>query len=668
MRLYSFMLNKLLDNLKLNIFGWTLAINTVVYFSLTRIFQDWYYHLTGYDLRPEGLFESFGPLFFHAEPLEIYLYLASYFVITAVTMCMYFLLRNLKLPKINVRRKHIIILGIFLATVTGVLLLAKLPYYTLVDYVEEKGIKQALWLLFTKRIFVTYSILGLETLFLVWFLLYEKRHWTARWFASTYEVIIRRLEPLLFVLLIILLFHPNFPFDVHHYNYFLGSVNDVYQGKPLLYESSHLYGLLDIYFLLPVFKIIPLTYAAFSLIVTIFFIVFYLGLYVFIKQWLSSRVLALVGSGVAVAMGYFFQVSPTRSALYFPNMSPFRLGMYVITLFFILYFYKTKNSRFAHYAMFSSGVALYWNFDTGVFLSFSVLSTLAFHYLTTGRQWLKLLKACLYYFTYVAGIFAGISVVNFLYYNAWPNWALFFRETDEFVLGAGMYPLPAIGLYQILVLMYLTVMLVGIYSWWTKKNFDLVVFFLGVYGALSAVYYVGESTWQLLYVITTPFILLTLYFTRHYLDIKVFRLCFAGLIGIATLLFAFKVPVEFVNRDYSRIGSGLTDVSRGDQGLHDDAQYIKEHFPQMRIPLLHLDDTKLLMFSKKANYFDFYYMFTIYFQTDMQRYVNQVNEDRLPLLFIGNKRNDQINFFMSRLEDNYVVIKSLQTLAIYSRK
>jgi len=300
---------------------------------------------------------------------------------------------------------------------------------------------------------------------------------------ASVENIFRKFWPLGLIILAALLFNPSFPVDVHHFNFYLGSVNDVYQGKAILYESSNLYGLFNVYFLVILFQLIPMTYPMIALISTVFYLLFFIAIFVFLRMWLKSYTLATIATASLVAVLYLFPSGPDSSALFLPALSPLRWGAYVIVLFFILGFSRTARPFYQQAALMTSGLAIFWNFDTGVYLSVATLGALAYLNFASNRSLTAVFKLLGNYLLYLLTVFAAVNVINRLIYQAWPDWSFFLRDAKFFTAGAAMTPLPAVGLFEIIVFAYLVTLVLAMYRLIQGQKFDLILVFLGIYGA-----------------------------------------------------------------------------------------------------------------------------------------------------------------------------------------
>lgn len=633
----------------------SLAGAVAIYFAAGRLFQDWLY-LRQELGRPQNLFASFGTYFARPEPWEIPIYFAGFLIIPVLAFGLYFLYENY--------RKSLVLA--ILAGIIGAWIYAggrfEIPdFFLYFNYLQNQGLMKVLWLIFTKRIFVTKLILLLGALVFV-LALWKKP--AMSWLNNNRNAAIaKRFEPLFLLLIGFLLFHPNFPIDTHHYNYFIGSVNDHLLGKPLLYETTHLYGLADAYFLALVFKfILPFTYQALALVIFFFFIGFFVGIYYFTKKWLQSSLQAMLATTALLTILFFFQTSPTRSAYLFPAMTPFRFWLLLPVLYLLEGYAKNPKTIYRELAVLVSILAIFWNLESGAAIAAATFATFAFF---ENFQLKQLVKLTGRFLGYLLAVWGTISLINLGVYHSFPNWLLLFKELRPFGEGIGMSPLPLLGVFEIFVLLYLGV---GLWLWQNFREAEqgsAVVLFLAVYGIFSSVYYIGQSTWQNLFLISLPPILIGFYLFRKFPHTSLGRAGFYAFLTIVFVFFAVKVPVELQNRSYADF-RGLREISSEDAMLYADAETLRTRFPDNpRLYLIHLADTKLLRYAQKTNALDFYYFFTLYYKEDIEKEISKIKENQPPYVLIGKQKNDQVEYFLSLLPPTYKKTEELQTLEIW---
>lgn len=633
-----------------------LALSIVGYYSVARIVQDIIYR---------GKFTQFLADAFightpRPEPLEIPLYFLGFLVIPVLALGFYWLQTKGALKYLA---GFFVVVALWKAR--HYLYNFQLPDFAFyVNYLNSKGLGQGLWLVFTKRIFVLR--LAMVAAVVVYFLVryFWKPVWTEALFKTNNAKILQKLEPATLILLGLLLFHPNLPYDEGHYNFMIGPVHDMLTGKPLLYETSNQYGVLNMYFLYAIFKWFGrISYEGFSLVLFVFYYAYYLALYYFIKSWLKSNLFAYLGLGLIVAVTYFLQVSPTLTAFNFPAMSPFRQGMYVPLLFLLLYYFRTKNSKVREAAIVTSAAAVFWNYDTGIALAIATFLTLGLG--EKLRGWVTLARK---YVVYGLAVFGLINLGNYLRFGTIPDWLGSFGQTLIYSKGLAQIPLPIFGFFEVFVLVYLGILLHFFYQKQQGQKVDPILFFLAVYGIFSFTYYIGVSAWNVFYQVSVPLILISLYFSYHYLQERRVFAIFASLMFFAALVWVVKIPVEFAGRDYHNFGHYALNQARDEQ-LASDAEALNSKYGLLaRYPLLHLHGTKLLIYAGKSNWFPIYEIFQANTRARMRPLIDMVKTQKPAYLLVGKVRDEELDYFATAVLADYQPHESLKTLDVYRRK
>ncbi|MDD5110819.1 MAG: hypothetical protein PHI63_06450 [Patescibacteria group bacterium] len=663
-----------------------LAVTTVSYFVGTRILQNFFYR--GF-LRPADLFESYGPKFLDPEPLEVPLYLLGYLVIPALALAVQAGLERWRPSVQNDRRWRWAA-----AVVAGATVLAMgvfFPWHRALSflgqalaYVQTRGLGRALWLATTKRLFVS-IMLAAVTAFTFVIAYVASRRW--RFSLKPWAAIERtaaRWGWIFVPLLAVLLFHPNFPYDSHHVHFFLAPVHDQLYGKPLLYETSSLYGIASHYLLVLIFgtRLLPFTYPAFSLLEMVFFFGFLTGLYFVLRSWFRSPTYAVAATLATTAVLFLFQTSPTRSAYDFPAMTPLRFWIFLPVLALLLSYGRTHRQCAARGAIALAVLSLAWNLETGLAIAVATWATLLIT--GPGKVFPRAVKLTGEFCAWGVGIFAVITLGNWAVYGSPPDWLSYLREIREYASGIAMYPLPAVGIFDALVIGAIAVVVPQVFRR-SGETAETPLLFVAFYGAFAMVHYIGESTWQTLFLSAWPFAVLLFAVAdrtavhpagrgRHVLTATLAAATFfcAG-------LFFVKLPVEFSYRNYRTVTESFLTVPDRDAALVRDAAILRRDFPEVRLPLLHINDAKLLQYAGKVNAFPVYYSWTLYYRTAMAQLVAQVEKERPQYVLVGNgsdamddfqrARAVDINaYFRPLLPSAYVITEQLETLDVYERR
>ncbi len=667
---------RFLRALNLTVYVWCLVGATVFYYVVSRFVQDWLSVRAG----PSDLVrEAFPGFSVRPEPYEIPLYFLGYLVIPFMAWGLYVLWQRLA-PRFAPYRRTFFFGGLALLFVAAaVFALERFAALDVGGYVSRQGIGQMLWLLFTKRLFIARLAVLTALVAFVGFRVWWRQP-TFGWLTRPgVETFCRKLRPWVPLILAVIVIDPNFSYD-GHYNFVLGTVNDMLHGKALLYETTNQYGLFNIYAAAFLFRyVFPIGYSYLSLIFALSYILFYTALYVFIRRWLRSEIFAVIGTAAIVAVSYFLHVDPFRSAMFYPGLTPFRYGFVAVVLLALLGYVARPSGLRRELVLGLASVALFWNFDTGVAVLIATITFFAYQELALGQPWRVRLRrfglVAARLGIYVVALFAVVNVLNALRYGAWPNWGLILQAVGLFNSGFAKIPLPVIGIFELFVFGYVAACLWVLWRLKAGRPLEPTMIFVLAYGIFSFVYYVGTSVWGYLLAVATPFILLIL-FVFHTVFIREPRprtpllaghLFAAGLVFVAFVL-AIKIPTEFWGRDYRHVRQNLTATRVEDRELLGDARKLRERFPTLgRVPLLHLFDAKLLILAGRVNAFPIYDHLNVVTPKDLQVLTDQVFRERAPHVFIGRVRDVRLDQFTASLGAQYTKVESWQTLDVYRR-
>lgn len=719
------MLQRILERIRsLNALRFALLLvpATIVYYWFVRVFQD-SLHLWNPDI--DDALPGYPVV---PEPYEIPLYLAGYVVIPMVALVLYFFVSSLvslrgakgalsggQSPSnlnIDERKNQIASQSLAMTTrksfgrlrmtelvigVTILLCIGIVGFYFLrpqlfsfvIDYFERQSVWHLIWLLFTKRIYVVKISFALALLAGVIGLLLKP--FRVDWFrAVEASKTLKRFLPFAVVLLAVLVFHPNFPSQEGFTNFIVSPAHELLNGKPLLYETSSVYGIVNIYFTALLFKLgLPVSYQAFSVVLMITFFLFFVTLYLVLKHWFGSRLFSLLGTWWAFVVGFFLLSDPYITAYDFPGQGAFRQGMYVFVAFLIVQWFRTNRSWLKQFALGLSGLLVFWNIDTGIYIALATFATFAImeviHYEQPLLERLKrvVVLGC-NHAAYVLLVFGIIHFVNYAVYGSFPHWGLELADISTFNSGYGKLPLPAFGLFELHIAVY-----VGYLVWMCSRLVrrlslhPLVVFFT-VYGMFSFQYYIGNSAWSYLNFISIPMLVLVVYAIKTYaLDHEVVRVpgrvvnaVVLGFTMFMIVLTLAKIPTVLAYRDYTSITLEYRE-SEYDRALSEDAEYIKQQFPETRIAMFHFYDGTLLTRSGKINAFylqnnderlySLYDDMLIVFKRQLRGLKNQLDEMKPEYVFLTNTPDARQVEFEDYVKQSYALDTQLRTLNIYKR-
>jgi len=697
-------IKQFINQVNIKLFSFSLILAALAYFITARLWEDSLTY-TNFDIA-----DALPGFPVKPEPYEILLYLFSYIVIPVLAFVFYIILQQLaKLSFFKVlyrrfkkfkslvygltnnRGKYIVLVGGLLAIIILIFFYDKLPANQFVtNYFQRQSIWHLIWLLFTKRLFLIRISLAisLATFLFFFFIKQPKSSWLA-WLKKAWQSKrIRKIIPVFFVLVVVIIFHPNFPSEENYTNYILSPAHEILLGKPLLYETSSVYGVLIVYFTALVSSLLlPMTYQAFSLLLMAFYFLFYVGLYRVLRLWLGSTTHALLGTWLGVVFGYLLLVDPAITPFNFPGQTAIRQGFYMLTLFLLAQFCYHHKNFWRELTLLASAISLFWNIYTGVyitiatFVTFTAIELFNFENSIVARL-KKTVVMGLRQLIYILVVFGLITIINYLVYGAWPNWLIPIRDISTFNTGYGRFPIPAVGLFIVHVVIYTSYLLWILFRYWQKKTVHPVVVFLTVYGIFSFIYYIGTSAWSYLNFISIPAVLLAMYAFFRFLKLgnKIFSerfmmSIFLGWMAFIGVLTIAKIPTVFAYRDYTNFQSFF--LYDKDHDLLADANYIKKNFQDVRIPVFHHDDGRLLLMADKINslnlqennkpLYSLYDDFLVVYKRQLQGLKNQIRDNKPEYVFISNTPDARMKELEMFIKQDYVLDTSLKTLNIYKR-
>lgn len=303
----------------------------------------------------------------------------------------------------------------------------------------------------------------------------------------------------------------------HDYISIIGPVNDVLGGKTPLVDSISQYGVLSTYVLALIFKFIPLTENNFFWLNYTSTIAAYTLYYFILKKWLKDRSLAILGIYLVLTQNFFSQVT---SPLVFGQISFLRFGWWIVILTFILFGNQIaiKPQFRKLLGLILIGMALFWGFDSGVYVLLSYLGyQLVATFLTEERSDQKLKKISVNVIQVTVTIllfFIGISLFTFLRSNHPPDWGRFMIASRMFLSGWGLVPVPLWGpiilFIGILGIAYIYILFKLISKAKVNEKNEpsfLILSYITAYAILQTIHYLGRSVAGNAHVIVLPIIL-----------------------------------------------------------------------------------------------------------------------------------------------------------------
>ena len=329
---------------------------------------------------------------------------------------------------------------------------------------------------------------------------------------------------------VLLVFDVDYLFDAHHYNFFLGPINDVLRGKTLLVDINCQYGVGNIYFLALLFKLLPLpfNYQSFSLLLSTLLILQYALVYLLLRRLLDSQALAATALLLIVATNYYSQPGAT-----FPSTGPLRFGMaYVLLALFFLRERIDNRPRIQIVLYTLVGCSSLWSFETFTYTLATYLCTELYTLLWNPQTLKQRLHRLL---PLLAGPTVAIAVghlllalFTYLRAGAWPEWNHYFEyiafySVSEFgtITIEAWYPWAlyiAVYFLSLLLLLHKTLLSPAP----AAISSCAVIAGLTGFGIVQFTYFLGRSHPNNLYHICIPLVIVAMYWflymqhdTRH---------------------------------------------------------------------------------------------------------------------------------------------------------
>ena len=669
-----------------------LAPAIVGYFVAVRWLQDL---LTAPPVQPPDVYPGYP---FLPEPYEIPLYVLGYVLIPTVAWVLLGVVRRFDAMLVAWRhapasafRRALVIVGIVGCVFVAGFFLRRFAHLV-GEYLARRSFWDGLWLLFTKRLFIVRLSFAAAVFTFGMFIWWRRPslEWLDR---IEHSPLLPRVVPYFFLFLAAIYFHPNFPYIEGNTNIVLSPASEILHGRPLLYQTVSLYGVLNVYLTALVMALFPwATYQTFALVTMVLYFAFSCALYIMMHRISGSRTFALLSVWLGVVVGFFLLTDPYITPYDAAGQNVFRQGFYILPVLLLVLYGKTKKIYYRELMLLAAGLGLFWNTETGMYLSLATLIGIVTVEMTQYQRRLpqRLLRIVGLGFRqlgYALAVFGVITVGNYLAYGQWPGWLQQFKLLTVFEGGYGKLPMPAIGLYQGIILVYMGTISWMVHRWWQKLPIEPGISFLATYGAFSLLYYVGNSAWSYLNFISLPAVLLlVLFFHRAFyppdgrVPNRIVAAAFMALLSFTAVMSIAKIPVVFGYRDYLR--PGWVGASADDVPLYEDAQYIMRTFPDGEVPLFHRDDGILLLMANKVNWF---FLSSggqeeatltddsqVIFHQQIQELVDQVRAKRPPRVLVSvgldpvlHQIDPRFVDFEDGIKSDYTVERTLNTSRVY---
>lgn len=223
-----------------------------------------------------------------------------------------------------------------------------------------------------------------------------------------------------------------------HLDYYLGPVNDVLHGRPLLVDSACQYGVLNLYLLAAWFQIAPLGYGPLGFAVSLVTAAQYLVAYWVLRLAGSGPVIAGAAMLVAVAVTV---LAGFGSPAFFPSTGGLRFGLpFVLILITLLAARRSRSAPPISVAAFAVvGLSSLWSFETLVYVLAAFAAAAAFDIAIRSRS---LDEAARLAGRHMAGAAVALVGAHLLFAigtrllaGSWPDWGWYLDYFETYSTG-----------------------------------------------------------------------------------------------------------------------------------------------------------------------------------------------------------------------------------------
>ena len=310
----------------------------------------------------------------------------------------------------------------------------------------------------------------------------------------------------------------DYIYDAHHYNFFLGPINDVLRAKSLLVDINCQYGVGVIYFLAFLFKLfpIPFNYQGFSLLLGILQLAQYALFYMLMRRVFRSQFFSVAALVVIVAANYYSQLESTL-----PSTGPLRFGLAYVLLALLVTRTQSGRQRWLSIAIYATiGLSSLWSFEAFVYTIAAYFCSEFYILLWNPRAIRHKLRSVLPLFGGPAIAIAVshllLSVFTYLRAGVWPEWSQYFDYIALYSVGEyGTMTVDAWRPWALYIAVYFLSLLLVLYKALSASSGEAGPFAciagLTGFGIVQFTYFLGRSHHNNLYHICIPLIALVVY-------------------------------------------------------------------------------------------------------------------------------------------------------------
>lgn len=622
---------------------------------------------------------------YHLRPeIEVQLYTLGVLAITIISPVIYFIINRLRVPQLLFK---FLSLASLLVLVTAVILVAK--SLMLDSFLSTSAAIQ----LFKENSYNFFDGLSRTEFILIFeivtvLLLVLIRSGGKEKISSKFSFLI-----LLIILVSVSVFIPfrrnslsGGPY--YDYCYIIGPINDILHGKTPMVDVVSQYGLLSSYFLSVPFKFgIPLTFDNFFWMYYSVTVGGYFLAYLIMRRLVGGFILPILGLFLILQQDYFLQID---SLLAYPQTGFLRFGWWIIIVGCLILFSKLKISERARFffELLLVCIASFWVLDGGVYVLGAYISMLVFReIMKRENRRSTLVNIARKLFILSGGLiffFALISLCTLVRSGLLPDWAFFTGDSKIFIGGFGMLPITPVGPYLFFLLFYLIFLIYVMYLLFISKrklekdDTAAIIVFIGFYGILQFIYFVGRSHPNNLHHVVIPLIILLLWFVKKALTFSkrnAFFL-FGSLLSLLTFSAIVGTGISDMALLFKSRGSGLPELDRmkDEEGYSKSITAIKRELAgkigkDRRVAILSKDETFFLVYSDSANVIDSNNISYFSLMSDLEKLGKQFINRRPEHVFIDhNVYIDHVGILKKKIEGDYTFKENVGVLDIWESK
>jgi len=458
--------------------------------------------------------------------------------------------------------------------------------------------------------------------------------------------------------------------DPYHYNYYLGPVNDILNGKTMLVDINCQYGVGIVYFIALIFELlpIPLNYQGFSLVLNILLVAQYALVYLLVRHVLESRPAAITALILALAATYYSQEYTL------PSTGPLRFAIpYVLLAILAVRDRNNPRARITVYALI--GLAALWSFETFIYTLTTYLCVECYALLRSShglrhklRHLVPLLGGpCIT----IAFCHLALALFTYLRAGVWPEWDHYFDYIFLYsTKGFGQLPIEAWHPWALYVAVYFLSLILLLYKALSASSNDAgpYPFIAGLTGLGIAqfTYYLGRSHPNNLYHICIPLICLVVFWlVSMQRDTRRVPLAFARsatyCFFAAACLLLISVGSEFATRWPDSAPTMDSPWSAGPSHTEvSEAMSLIAHYAAIEDHIaLFLDPdrtTETLMLSRKSH------LFPLSHPPQDELLLHHLGQDRVSLYDHGMQAGDHLFFTRDRPSLNGIQLATLSKI------